>query len=100
MSSKHVPLVTKKKIINQKGGGLLELLLIAPIIGSVLGEIIKKKMDGRKMAVVAFKLLEEMKRWKEEQIQKPRLPPDFTVSATASLQRDLSSVMANGARFV
>ena len=35
------------------------------------------------------------KRWKEEQIQKPRLPPDPNVSATASLQRDLSSVMTN-----
>lgn len=47
------------------------------------------------MAVVPFKLWEDMKRWKEEQIQKPRLPPDPNVSATASLQRDLSSVMAN-----
>ena len=36
-----------------------------------------------------------MKRWKEKQIQKPRLPPDPNVSATASLQRDLSSVWAN-----
>ena len=45
LSSKQVPLDTKKKIINQKGGALLGLLLkplIAPIIGSVLGEIIKK----------------------------------------------------------
>ena len=45
LSSKQVPLVEKKKIINQKGGALLGLLfkpLIAPIIGSVLGEIIKK----------------------------------------------------------
>ena len=52
-------------------------------------------MDGRKMAIVPFKLWEDMKRWKREQIQKPRLPPDPNVSATASLQRDLSSVMAN-----
>ena len=40
-----MPLDTKKKIIYQKGGALLGLLLkplIAPIIGSVLGEIIKK----------------------------------------------------------
>ena len=100
LSSKQVPLDTKKKIINQKGGALLGLLLkplIAPIIGSVLGEIIKKlkNMDGRKMAIVPFKLWEDMKRWKEEQIQNPRLPPDPNVSATASLQRDLSSVMAN-----
>ena len=76
--------------------GLLLKPLIAPIIGSVLGEIIKNKnMDGCKMAIVPFKLWEDMKRWKEEQIQKPRLPPDPNVSATASLQRDLSSVMAN-----
>ena len=52
-------------------------------------------MDGRKMAIMPFKLWEDMKRWKEEQIQKPRLPPNPNVSATASLQRDLSSVMAN-----
>ena len=47
------------------------------------------------MAIVPFKLWEDMKRWKEEQIQKPRLPPDPNVSATISLQRDLSSVLAN-----
>ena len=35
------------------------------------------------MAIVPFKLWEDMKRWKEEQIQKPRLPPDPNVSATA-----------------
>ena len=52
-------------------------------------------MEGRKMAIVPFKLWEDMKRWKEEQIQKPRLPPNPNVSATASLQRDLSSVMAD-----
>ena len=28
------------------------------------------------MAIVPFKLWEDMKRWKEEQIQKPRLPPN------------------------
>ena len=45
LSSKQVPLVEKKKIINQKGGALLGLLFkpsMGPIIGSVLGEIIKK----------------------------------------------------------
>ena len=44
LSSKQVPLDTKKKIINQKGSllGLLLKPLIAPIIGSVFGEIIKK----------------------------------------------------------
>ena len=47
------------------------------------------------MAIVPFKNWEDMKRSKEEQIQKPRLPPDLNASATASLQRGLSSVMAN-----
>ena len=52
-------------------------------------------MEGRKMAIVPFKLWEDMKRWKSEQIQRPRLPPNPNVSATASLQRDLSSVMVD-----
>ena len=47
------------------------------------------------MAIVPFKLWEDMKRWKLEQIQRPRLPPNPNVSATASLQSDLSSVMAD-----
>lgn len=51
-------------------------------------------LSGRKMAVVPFKLWEDMKRWKEEQVQKPRLPPNPQISTTASLQRDLSSVMS------
>ena len=53
------------------------------------------QMEGRKKAVVPFKLWEDMKRWKAKQIQKPSLPPDPNVSATASLQRDLFSVLAN-----
>ena len=52
-------------------------------------------MDDCKMAMVPFKHWKDMKRWKEEQIQKSRLPPDPNVSATASLQRDLSSVMTH-----
>ena len=49
------------------------------------------------MAIVPFKIWEDMKRWKKEQIQKPRLSPDPNVSATASLRKDLhvSSVMAS-----
>ena len=47
------------------------------------------------MAIVPFKLWEDIKRRKEEQNQKPRLPPDPNVSATASLQRDLPSVMVS-----
>ena len=42
-------------------------------------------MGGSKMAIVPFKLWEDIKRCKDEQIQKPRLPPDPNVSATASL---------------
>ena len=53
------------------------------------------QMEGRKMAFVPFKLWEDMKRLKAEQIQKAILPPDPNVSATASQQRDLSSVLAN-----
>lgn len=52
-------------------------------------------LSGRKMAIVPFKLWEDMKRWKEEQVQKPRLPPDPQITNTANLQRDLSSVMTN-----
>ncbi len=53
-------------------------------------------MEGaKKMAIVPYKVWEDMKRWKEEQIQKPRLPPNPNVSSTAHLQRDLSSVLAN-----
>ena len=47
------------------------------------------------MAIVPFKLWEDMKRWKSEQLQRPRLPPNPNVSATASLQRDMSSVMVD-----
>ena len=52
-------------------------------------------MEGRKMAIVPFKLREDMKRWKEEQIQIPRLQPNPNVSATASLLKDLSSILTN-----
>ena len=41
------------------------------------------------MAIVLFKL------WKEKQIQSPRLPPDHNVSATTSLEGDLSSAIVN-----
>ena len=43
LSSKQVSLPEKKKIINQKGGALLGLLLkplLAPIVGSVLGGLL------------------------------------------------------------
>ena len=44
LSSKQVKLPEKKKIINQKGGALLGLLLkplLGPIIGSVLGGLVQ-----------------------------------------------------------
>ena len=44
LSSKQVTLPEKKKIINQKGGALLGLLLkplLGPIIGSVLGGLVQ-----------------------------------------------------------
>lgn len=46
LSSKEVTPDEKKKILNQKGGAILGVLLkplIAPIIGSVLSEIIRRK---------------------------------------------------------
>ena len=50
-------------------------------------------MEGRKMAIVPYKQWEEMNRWKQE--QRPRLPPDPNVVHTVSLQKDLSSVLAD-----
>ena len=37
------------------------------------------------MDIVPFKLRKDMKRWKEGQIQKPRLPPNPNVSVIAKL---------------
>ena len=62
ISSKKGPVAQKKKIFNQTGGALLSLLL-KPLIGPVIGSI------GRKMAIVPFKLWEDMKRWKEEKFK-------------------------------
>ena len=45
------------------------------------------------MAIVPYKQWEEMNRWKQE--QRPRLPPDPNVVHTVSLQKDLSSVLAD-----
>ena len=69
-----------------------------PLLGSILEDLCLaiRIIEGLKMTVLPFKFWEDMKRWKEEQIQKPRLPPDPNVSATASLQRDLPLVMAYG----
>ena len=45
------------------------------------------------MAIVPYKQWEEMNRWKQE--QRPRLPPDHNIVHTVSLQKDLSSVLAD-----
>ena len=45
------------------------------------------------MAIVPYKQWEEMNRWKQE--QRPRLPPDPNVVHTVSLEKDLSSVLAD-----
>ena len=45
------------------------------------------------MAIVPYKQWEEMNRWKQE--QRPRLPPDPNIVHTVSLQKDLSSVLAD-----
>ena len=41
----------------------------------------------KKMAVVPFKMLEEMNRWKTE--QRPRLPPNPDVTQTSELQKEI-----------
>lgn len=45
----------------------------------------------KKMAIVPFKMLEEMNRWKTE--QRPRLPPSPQVAQTADLQNEMGSVL-------
>ena len=45
------------------------------------------------MAIVPYNKWEEMNCWKQE--QKPRLPPHPNVVHTVSLQKDLSSVLAD-----
>ena len=45
----------------------------------------------KKMAIVPFKLLEEMNRWKVE--QRPKLPPNPQVTQTSDLQKEMMSVL-------
>ena len=45
------------------------------------------------MVIIPYKQWEEMNRWKEE--HRPRLPPHPNVVHTVSLQKDLSSVLAD-----
>jgi hypothetical protein len=47
----------------------------------------------KKMAIVPFKMLEEMNRWKTEQQQRPRLPPNPNITQTSELQKDMGSVL-------
>lgn len=47
----------------------------------------------KKMAIVPFKMLEEMNRWKTE--QRPRLPPPPQVSQTSDLQKQMGDVLQN-----
>ena len=48
-----------------------------------------KSHVAAQMAIVPFKL------WKEKRIQSPRLSPDHNVSATTSLEGDISSAIVN-----
>ena len=50
-------------------------------------------MSVRKMVVVPAHVLDEISRWKTEQIQKPRLPPNPQISATAELQKQMQSTL-------
>ena len=45
----------------------------------------------KKMAVVPYKMLEEMQRWKTE--QRPKLPPSPQVVQTVDLQKEMGSVL-------
>jgi len=45
----------------------------------------------KKMAIVPYKMLEEMQRWKSE--QHPKLPPTPQVSKTVDLQKDMQAVL-------
>ncbi|XP_045156892.1 uncharacterized protein LOC123523241 [Mercenaria mercenaria] len=45
------------------------------------------------MAIVPFKMLEEMNRWKAEQHQRPILPPNPNITQTSELQKDMGSVL-------
>lgn len=47
----------------------------------------------KKMAIVPFKVLEEMQRWKSE--HRPRLPPAPQVAKTAELQNKMQHTMGN-----
>lgn len=50
---------------------------------------------AKKMAIVPYKIWEDMIRWRQEQIQSPKLPPKPEVLETAKMQRNLSSVLAD-----
>ena len=50
-------------------------------------------MSVRKMVIVPFQVLENMKRWKAEQAQKPRLPPNPQVTDTSHLRQDMSQIL-------
>ena len=45
----------------------------------------------KKMAIVPYKLLEEMNRWKTE--HRPKLPPNPVVVQTVTLQKEMESVL-------
>ena len=51
------------------------------------------RVRSRKMAIVPYKLWEEMKKWKQE--SRPKLPADPQVVTTVQLQRDLARVLDN-----
>lgn len=47
----------------------------------------------KKMAIVPYQLLEEMNRWKSEQQQRPRLPPNPQVTQASHLHQDMNAVL-------
>ena len=52
-------------------------------------------MSVRKMVIVPYQVMEDVYRWKTEQTQRPRLPPNPKITTTANLQNQMSSVLSN-----
>lgn len=50
-------------------------------------------MSVRKMVMVPIHVLEEMNKWKMEQVQKPRLPPNPQITMTSDLQKEMQTTM-------
>ena len=75
--------------------GLLLKPLLALIVGSALGGLNNPHHGRASNGNCSIQTLGRHETLKKEEFLKPRLSSDPNVSTTASLQRDLSSVMAD-----